>query len=183
DRGDRESAWNAFRNAQHDNPQADEICVLEVELLVADGRMEEAKERALEWTGTLARQGAPDDDPRIEFLTRMAVNPLGKVTYEVQGAGGPLREWLLVVANRAPLRHELIPTSTHARFALATPPQLLRTEQLWHDVFPLGKPFSSQDQPFGGAEVWEPGIETRWCEFLREHPESFDSLDILDDLA
>lgn len=183
DRGDSESAWNAFRNAQNDNPQADEICVLEVELLVADGRMDEAKHLAREWANRLASQGIPDDDPRIEFLTRMAINPLGKVRYEVQGAGGPLRTWLLGVADRAPLCHPLIPTSTHARFALGTPPQLLRTQQLWHDVFPLSKPFSAQDQPFGGAGIWEPVIETQWCGFLREHPEAFDSLDILDDLA
>jgi tetratricopeptide (TPR) repeat protein len=183
DRGDSESAWSAFRNAEHDNPQADEICVLEVELLVADQRMDEAKQRAREWTRALSGYGVPEDDPRIEFLARMAINPLGKMRYEVQGAGGSLREWLLRVGDRAPPPHQLIPTSTHCRFALETPPQLLKTQQLWHDVFPLGKPFSAQDQPFGGGGVWEPRIETQWCEFLREHPEAFDSLDILDDLA
>jgi hypothetical protein len=183
DRGDGESAWDAFRNARHDNPQADEICVLEVELLVADQRMDEAKKRAREWTHTLLGSGVPEDDPRLEFLTRMAINPLGKVRYEVQGAGGPLREWLVRVAERAPLRHLLVPTATRCTFVLSAAAQLLRTQQLWHEVFPLGKPFSSQDQPFGGAGVWEPGIEAQWCEFLREHPEAFDSLDILDDLA
>jgi hypothetical protein len=34
DHGDSDAAWAAFRNAQEDNPQADELCVLEVELLV-----------------------------------------------------------------------------------------------------------------------------------------------------
>src|SRR5262249_21235818 len=60
DRGDSESAWSAFRNAQHDNPQADEICVLEVELLVADRRMDEAKRRAREWVKVLADAGVPE---------------------------------------------------------------------------------------------------------------------------
>jgi tetratricopeptide (TPR) repeat protein len=183
DRGDSESAWSAFRNAQHDNPQADEICVLEIELLVADQRMDEAKQRAREWVHSLASHGVLEDDPRIEFLTRMSVNPLGKATYHVQGAGGPLREWLLHVADREPVRYPLIPTSMRSRCALGTPPQLLQIQQLWHDVFPLGKPFSAQDQPFGGAGVWEPRVEKQWCEFLRQHPEAFDSLDILDDLA
>jgi hypothetical protein len=77
----------------------------------------------------------------------------------------------------------LIPTATPARFALGAPLQLLRIQQLWHDVFPLTKPFSAQDQPFGGDRVWEPDIESQWCEFLHENPQSFDSLDILDDLA
>jgi hypothetical protein len=76
----------------------------------------------------------------------------------------------------------LVPAAARS-YALGTPPQLVVTQQLWHNVFPLEKPFSAQDQPFEGAGVWEPGIETQWCEFLREHPEAFDSVDILDDLA
>jgi tetratricopeptide (TPR) repeat protein len=183
DRGDSEGAWSAFRNAQHDNPQADEICVLEVELLVAGHRMDEAKQRAREWVHTLASHGVPEDDPRIEFLTRMSINPLDPVTYKVQGAGGRLCEWLLLVAEREPVRHRLIPTAIPGRFALGAPPELLGIQRLWHGVFPLAKPFCAQDQPFGGDRVWEPDIETQWCDFLHEHPQAFDSLDILDDLA
>lgn len=183
DRGDSDGAWSAFRNAQHDNPQADEICVLEVELLVAGRRMDEAKQRAREWTNTLASHGVPEDDPRIEFLTRMSVNPMDPVTYKVQGAGGRLRDWLLRVADRKPVCHRLIPTGTPARFVLGAPAQLLEIQQLWHGVFPLTKPFSDQDQPFGGDRVWEPEVESQWCEFLHENPQAFDSLDILDDLA
>jgi len=183
DRGDSDGAWSAFRNAQHDNPQADEICVLEVELLVAGHRMDEAKQRAREWADTLASHGVNEDDPRIEFLTRMSVNPLDPVTYKVQGAGGRLRDWLLRVADREPVRHRLIPTGTAACFALGAAPELLEIQQLWHDLFPLAKPFSAQDQPFGGDRVWEPDIETQWCDFLHQHPQAFDSLDILDDLA
>jgi len=183
DRHDSEAAWDAFHNAQQDNPQADELCVLEVELLVAGHRMDEAKQRASEWVNTLASQGVAEDDPRIEFLTRMSIDPLVPVSYKVQGAGGPLREWLLSVASRKPVRHRLNPTTTAPRFALGAPPQLLRIQQLWHDAFPLGKPFGSQDQPFGDEGVWEPHIETQWCGFLQKYPEAFDSLDILDDLA
>ena len=62
-------------------------------------------------------------------------------------------------------------------------PELLRIQQFWHDVFPLMKPFASHDQPFAGDGVWEPCVEARWCDFLHQHPECFDSLDILDDLV
>jgi hypothetical protein len=50
-------------------------------------------------------------------------------------------------------------------------------------VFPLEKPFSVHDQPFDELEVWSDDREGQWSGFLRTHPESFDSLDILDDLA
>jgi hypothetical protein len=46
-------------------------------------------------------------------------------------------------------------------------------------VFPLGKPFSGQDQPFVADDVWEPGMESQWYGFLEAHPEGFDSLDDL----
>jgi tetratricopeptide (TPR) repeat protein len=183
DRGDSDGAWSAFRNGQQDNPQADELCVLEVELLVAGHRMETAKQRAREWADTLSGQGVAADDPRIEFLTRMAVNPLDPVTYTVQGAGGPLRDWLLHVADRKPTLHRLVAAGPSPRCKLAAPPELVRIQQLWRDVFPLSKPFEAQDQPFDGDGIWEPRVEARWCEFLRQHPEAFDSLDILDDLA
>jgi hypothetical protein len=68
-------------------------------------------------------------------------------------------------------------------FALTPPPAVAATERKWHGVFPLEKPFSVQDQPFDAHEIWDSGSEKGWCGFLREHPESFDSLDILDDLA
>ena len=183
DRGDSGSAWSAFRKAQDDNPLADELCVLEVELLVAGHHMEAAKECACKWLGTLSNQGVPQDDPRMEFLMRMALNPLDPVTYEAQGAGGPLRNWLLHIMDRQPLRHRLIAVGTGPRFKLAAPPELVRIQQLWHDVFPLLKPFSAQDQPFCGDDVWEPRVERQWSQFLRQHPEAFDSLDILDDLT
>jgi SEC-C motif len=189
DRCDSDGAWSAFRHAQHDNPQADELGALEVELLVAGNRMEEAKLRAGEWAKTLAGHGVAADDPRLEYLTRMSVNPADRgssgsaVNHKVQGAGGGLRDWLLHVAERESVLYQLVPAPTMPRLALAGPRSLLTMQQMWHDVFPLAKPFSAQDQPFGGDSVWEPDSEAEWSGFLRAHPEAFDSLDILDDLA
>jgi hypothetical protein len=186
DRGDSEGAWSALRHARHDNPQADELGALEVELLVADNRMAEAKQRAGEWATTLANHGVAADDPRIEYLSRMAVNPSdrsGTISYKVQGSGGALREWLSHVADREAVLYQLVPTPLPPRFALAAPRSLLKMQQMWHDVFPLAKPFSAQDQPFGGDSVWDPDSESQWSEFLRGHSQAFDSLDVLDDLA
>jgi hypothetical protein len=68
-------------------------------------------------------------------------------------------------------------------FVLAAPSSLVATEREWHELFTLEKPFSVQDQPFGGEEIWSEAAEARWCDFLHAHPEGFDSIDILDDLA
>ncbi len=56
-------------------------------------------------------------------------------------------------------------------------------EKEWEEVFPCEKPFSINYLPFNDGDLWDPEAEDAWTTFLEEHPESFDSLDILDDLA
>jgi len=185
DRGEHERAWRAFHQAQHDQPHAEALSVLEVELLVAEHRVEEAQHRATFWAAALKRGGTPPTDPRLEFLYRVAADPvttLGEVAIDIDGAGRPLCEWLRSVAGRAVPSYELA-SCENGNFTLAAPPSLARLECHWHQAFPLQKPFNVQEQPFDDHDVWGYACETHWCGFLREHPESFDSLDILDDIA
>ena len=58
---------------------------------------------------------------------------------------------------------------------------LLDVEQQWHEVFAGLKPFSTHEEPFGDDDPWLK--EERWTAFLQQHPQAWDSLDILDDLA
>lgn len=74
-------------------------------------------------------------------------------------------------------------TSDLATPFLAPPAQIAALEQRWHEVFPLGKPFSVQEAPFSTEDPWAPDSEDEWMSFLETHPAAFDSLDILDDLA
>jgi tetratricopeptide (TPR) repeat protein len=184
DRRQSERAWQAFHQAQHDHPHAEALSVLEVELLVAERRIEEAKHRATFWAAVLKRSGTPAGDPRLEFLHRVAADPittLGEAAINIDGAGRQLLEWLQSVADRATPSYELVPHKN--KFVLTPPPGIVAVEQEWHETFPLEKPFSVQDQPFDAHDIWEEFTESTWCGFLRTHPESFDSLDILDDLA
>ena len=184
DRHENERAWRAFRQAQQDHPHAEALCVLEVELLVAERRLDEARRRATFWAAALKRSGVVRSDPRIEFLQKVAADPLtalGEVAIKVEGAGRQLREWLQNVGDRAVPSYELKPCK--GSFVLTPSADIVVVEREWHEVFPLEKPFSLQDQPFDNHEIWDEKSESRWCGFLREHPESFDSLDILDDLA
>jgi len=66
---------------------------------------------------------------------------------------------------------------------LLPPPAIEELEMRWHSVFPLDKPFSVHDEPFGGEDPWDEEDEGAWMAFLNDHPEAFDSLDIIDDLA
>ena len=185
DRGENERAWRAFHQAQHDHPHAEALSVLEVELLVAEHRVEEAQHRATFWAAALKRGGTPPTDPRLEFLYRVAADPvttLGEAAIAIDGIGRPLCEWLRSVAERAVPSYELA-SCENGNFTLTPPPSLTRLERQWHQLFPLQKPFNVQEQPFDDHDVWGNACEGRWCGFLREHPESFDSIDILDDIA
>ena len=184
DRRESERSWHAFRQAQQDHPHAEALSVLEVELLVAEHRLDEARHRAIFWAAALKRDGTPANDPRLGFLQRVAADPLtalGEVAINIDGAGRQLRQWLQAVADRGTPFYELSPWKGHS--VLTPPPALKALERDWHEVFPLQKPFWVQDQPFDAHEIWDEGSESQWCGFLRAHPESFDSLDILDDLA
>jgi tetratricopeptide (TPR) repeat protein len=184
DRHESERAWRAFHQAQHDHPHAEALSVLEVELLVAERRLEEAQHRATFWAALLRRNGTPPTDPRMEFLHRVAAEPgttLGEAAINIEGTGRQLREWLGTVTTRSLPSYELVPVNS--AFVLTPPAPVQAAERAWHAVFPLEKPFSIQDQPFDELEVWSEVCEGRWSGFLRTHPESFDSLDILDDLA
>lgn len=66
---------------------------------------------------------------------------------------------------------------------ITAPEDLRALEEDWHRVFPLEKPFSVNDTPFGDTDPWQPATEARWGAWLEAHPEAFDSLDILDDIA
>jgi tetratricopeptide (TPR) repeat protein len=66
---------------------------------------------------------------------------------------------------------------------LLAPPELAALEDEWHRLFALNKPISINEYPIGGEHVWLPENEQQWSSWLQQHPQAFDSLDILDDLA
>jgi tetratricopeptide (TPR) repeat protein len=66
---------------------------------------------------------------------------------------------------------------------LVPPAAIEELEDRWREVFPLDKPFSVHDEPFGHEDPWDEMTEEAWVAFLDDHPEAFDSLDIIDDLA
>jgi tetratricopeptide (TPR) repeat protein len=68
-------------------------------------------------------------------------------------------------------------------FTLVPPDDVADAEVLWRDLFLLEKPFSVHWLPFEYEDVWLSDGVPEWTTFLNEHPEAFDSLDIMDDLA
>ncbi len=75
------------------------------------------------------------------------------------------------------------PSPEEDDYGLTPPEYLLAIEEEWYDIFPLEKPFGTHFTPFGAEEGWDEEAFAAWAAFLEQHPEAFDSLDILDDVA
>lgn len=189
DAGDRDGAWEAFNNAQRDNPNSIGIGALEVSLLMADGDFERLRERSRYWLARLKRLGLPSDHPTMELFSRLLESPAE--TLAAMGAEGEgdsvLRLMALLdgvtgagegyVLEHMGMEHD--PSAAMLRPSAA----LFELERAWTAVWPLGKPFSVNPAPFEEAEVWAAACAAEWLGFLEEHPEALGSLSILDDLA
>ena len=244
DGGDPAGSWAAFRKAQQDDPGHAALGMLEVQLLMSEGRNGEARERAGYFLRQLRRSGADLDPRMLEFYERIAVDParaMSSFAFDMeQGAGQRLADWLDQVRSRplpaytvcsgenaaaqtgpdklveglrqmgvgeAEIKRalcefqkqlaeleRLVPASSPGDDAprppdeasiveLVTPKPIAAIEKRWHAAFPLAKPFSVNPLPWGKADPWEAATESRWMQFLERHPEAFDSMDVLDDLA
>jgi tetratricopeptide (TPR) repeat protein len=75
------------------------------------------------------------------------------------------------------------PSSHEDDYCLNPPEHILAIEDEWYDIFPLEKPFGTQFTPFDAEGEWDDGEFEEWAAFLEQHPEAFDSLDILDDVV
>jgi len=66
---------------------------------------------------------------------------------------------------------------------LQPPQDVSFLEMQWYSISPLEKPFSVQYEAAGGDEVWHDSGDLQWLDFLKEHPQAINSLDIIDDIT
>ena len=120
-------------------------------------------------------------------------DPYASVTRQLRGMGiteEDIRELApeLLEQTRSISRGDDTPDETpdgtpEAHFSLRPPEHLRILEADWHAIYSPGKPFSIDHVPRHAADPWHPNEEDVWMDFLDRHPEAFDSIDVLDDLA
>jgi len=181
DAGDYERAWELFGVAMREYPGHVAFSHLEVTLLMSQGRMAEAKERAKFWVATLRRQNNPDNAELIEFLASIADRP-AEAMFDVVAGKNPFLDRMAFLVRDLP--NPAVHYSVNASGGmgvLVADKKLAKLEADWHSCFPLVKPFSTELLPIDGM-VWQPHIADRWVSFLEKHPLAFQSFDILDDV-
>ena len=192
DGGDREGAWEAFHQAQRDNPESVRIGALEVTLLMAEGDLERLAERSRYWIARFRRMGLPPEHPTLALFERLTDDPAATLAamgdVGEAGAVGRLIE-LLASAADAPLpRYALEPMelgteSGGEAYVLMSSAAQQKLEDRWRERWPMEKPFSVNAQPIDEYDVWEPEVAEGWLAFLEENPKALSNLSILDDLA
>lgn len=205
------AAHETFVYALRQTPDDPALAYLEIALLTAQHRDEEAGRRAEMWRCRLIRGGL-DDSEILDFLATATQHPQDALLASQSAALDPvvirLIEWVARAAQRPVPRYGLValpstvdevpagqmtlfgPSETpaprrrldqpRAAVRLQPRPLLHRLEQAWHQVFLAPKPFSTQLSIRESDKLWR---NLDWLDFLVAHPETGDSLDILDDLA
>lgn len=181
DAGDYAGAWELFGVAMREYPSHSAFSHLEVTLLMSQGRMAEAKERAKFWVATLRRQNNPDNTELIEFLATIADRPAEALFDVVAGRNPFLDRMAALVRNLPePAVHYSI-NASGGMGVLVADKKLATLEADWHRLCPLGKPFSTEVLPLDDT-VWQPHVADQWMTFLEQHPLALQSFDILDDV-
>ncbi len=193
DHGDNEASWEAFQQAQRDDPGTSALGVLEIQLLLSENRAGEARERARMWLRKIRRTDL-EDDTLTEFFEAVASDPhaaMVEIGMEMSGgAGEDVAELLQDLTERpvsryglaaAPLAHD---PSSPSRL-LQAPAHLIELESRWPEVFPRDGLVAIAGAAAAVADdsPWQPESEVLWSDWLRRVPQALDSIVILDDLA
>lgn len=195
DRGDLETAWQAWRKAAKAAPDEPAVALIELTMLTAEHRTDRVMQRVDFWLARLT--DAPDvDEESLDAIRSFKENPYRAMRLGVQDdADAPLAtfarrlfDWIDDACERA-----LPELQWRAMKGFANDPALqdghvpaqgVRVKSLerqWHKRSGMEKPSSINDSIGDDHQVLANMAD--WLPWLEEHPEAADSLSILDDLA
>ena len=182
--GDTDRAFDLLERIRAADPDDPRLGPLEVMTLLAADDLGLASQRARFWLTALRRRGLDEEWPEAVRMLEQAARDPGVVADEMFAHEHPLLAELEPTL-RAGLNRPVRPYALDARsprVAFETPPRGVRAaEKAWRKVWPERKPgLVSFDVDLPEALMDRPEA---WLAVLREHPEAFDSLDVLDDLA
>lgn len=188
DQQDYDKAWEAFKQAQIDDPDSLSLSALEVTLLMSEHKTEQASERARFWLAKLRRAGFPEDSPQCQFLKQVQDDPnQALVGYNLNAEPEhPRRLYRLLQGlndvDILPYQIQRDRDDAQELNMLVPPDAITTIESKWHDIWSQDKPFSINPEPFDTVDVWQADIAEKWISFLEAHPLALNSFSVLDDL-
>jgi len=202
DFGDLTEAFKTLKKARKDTPDNPAVGLLEVQLLLIKGDLQLAKQRAHFIAKQIRRQDEefPDDlfeNPVLGFLERVIEDPeMAATTMGVMNTSDDtaLILWLEKLPERPIVPYLLeeekgfgntiedYSAADRPHFTAHPKPALKKLENAWNDIRPIEPLFGTNLVPFNDDNPWDEPDPVQWKEFLLDHPESLDSIAIIDDL-
>ena len=184
DAGRHDEAWRVFRRAQRECPNHPGFGHLEALLLLSEGRLPEAVERAKFWAARLAREDAEGYRDGIVFLREVAADPHAAMMKISRSRTPGLARLQRLIAALAPPAKTLydLPRDPEGRAVLVPAKTARSLIQRWDKVFPPLSASLTAVIP-EGPYAWEDEIAERWLVFLERTPQAFGAIEILDGLV
>ncbi|HEX6904052.1 MAG TPA: SEC-C metal-binding domain-containing protein [Thermoanaerobaculia bacterium] len=186
--GEMEEAWETLEKARKDNPKSPALGPLEVSLLLAEGKMAEAGERARYWRDRLRDSDLTEEG--FKFLDRVAADPEKAQTEFALGdeVSVRLRKLEEVLARTKPKVEYEVQDSTEepGTLLLVPSPALVEIEEGWVEIFdPQPEMWTAEnlDRELEDWDSWDEENAEDWLGFLLDHPDALDSLLVLDEVA
>lgn len=194
--GEMEEAWEALEKARKDDPESAALGPLEVSLLLAEGRTDDAGERARFFRERFRRNPGDLSEAGLEFLDKVSHDPEdAQLEFSIgKGVAAQIRELETLLAEAKPPEtvygiEDVADDPGAAR--LVAPESLAGVDRDWEEAFfeALPEDFLDEeededdDEDEEDLDPWDEERAERWLGYLLENPESLDSLETLEDLA
>ena len=181
DKNEYPAAWKLFREAQRIDPDNPSLAQLEVTLLISQGEVGQAQERARFWAARLKKLGY-GGEPIVDMMEEIARDPSAFVdALEHDGDIEELDEEALlqlvslVEALPAPACHYRLQPREGDAGPLEADAELALIEAEWRGVF------VTEDDAH--ADETDPWADTAWLDWLAAHPLAWHSFAVIEDLA
>ena len=185
DAGDYAAAWKQFKQAQRVDPDNPSLAQLEVILLISQGELGSAQERARFWAVRLKKLGY-GGEKIVELMEEVARDP--SAFADKMGLDEGTDDWVedeladasltqligLVDALPQPACHYRLQPRDGDAGPLEADAQLGPVEAEWREVFTAG-----DDVDGDGTDAW---ADAAWLDWLAAHPLAWQSFPIVEDL-
>lgn len=191
DLGNFEDAWQAFRTAQRRSPDDPQLAHLEILLLNAEGREDEARVRAPMIAARL-RKLSPDYERLASVVEQLAEGGVESLRRDIESDYAPeeIGAWIMLGDAARRLKIDAAEckkiykiSSLHNKNAgealrsIATAGALKKVETKWERQFPVDAPMSTQGIGDIDSVIEElPDAEN----FMRANPLAWSSIEVLD---
>lgn len=181
DAGNITASQAALKEAMRASPDNPDLALLDVQLLLAGGQFDAARDRARFWLARLTRMRDPNLSDMMGWMRQIIADPHAAMMKAAVRGDSTLGELEAMIANiAAPQCHYRLQPLDGSTGPFEPDAKLAKALEQWEAVFPVSKPLSTVLSSHNDA-AWDNADD--WLDVLRGNPVLWDSFEVLDDLV